>query len=98
MAYIRYSPLGRRVDSQREYFEDLILKVLFDAYFGMFSNADIPVSLRLLSQSAGLDIQRTRAICDYLVKKSLVERVISGQQPFYKISPEGIRLVEIEQR
>jgi hypothetical protein len=69
------SPLGRSLmlDDWDSYYQDSVLKLLFDVQTSPFNPADQPLILRSLENTTGLDSSAVAALCTVLAEHALVE-------------------------
>lgn len=93
MAYYYRTPIGRLVQSELELHAHYVLKALYDVHYSLFGDPEVPMSLRLLSESVDLPARRIKDACKYLIEKKLISKInVPGD--FYLITPTGIEYVE----
>jgi len=71
-----------------------ILKMLYRVHYDDLNQEDIPISLRLIANTIGIDETRAKDFLYDLEKEDKVQKIHQGRWDFYRITSKGIKYIE----
>ncbi|MBI5971376.1 MAG: hypothetical protein HY884_09520 [Deltaproteobacteria bacterium] len=90
----RKGRLGTALDERDDKVKDAILNELYKFHDNIFNVKDVPMSVKKISDTVGLNEKLVKLVCALLECDNYVKKIKLPHTLFYKITVRGIKYIE----